>query len=115
MIAHRAKHAWLQVAEGHIIRKTADIQFGIAMTVRIAANDKHMVSAVASHVGQRHGLIVKQQVRDRPGHALLKRGRTARTIRYRLGPDATGADDQAGHAPSLCARPRWYFINHKSS
>jgi hypothetical protein len=29
------------------------------------------------------------------GHALLKRGRAARTIRYRLGPEAAGAHDQA--------------------
>jgi hypothetical protein len=29
---------------------------------------------VRSHVGQRHGPIVKQLIRDRPGHAALKRG-----------------------------------------
>ena len=73
MIAHGAEHARLEVAEGHVIRKTADVQFGIAMTVRIAANDKHMFSPVAPHVGQRHWLIVKQQVRDRSGHAATKR------------------------------------------
>jgi hypothetical protein len=33
-----------------------------------------MFSAVTSHVGQRHGLVVKHKVRDRPGHATLKRG-----------------------------------------
>jgi hypothetical protein len=39
MIAHCADHAWLQIAEGHVIRKTAYIQFGVAMTVRITARD----------------------------------------------------------------------------
>ena len=80
MIAHGAEHARLEVAEGHVIRKTADVQFGIAMTVRIAANDKHMFSAVASHVGQPHGLIVKYQVRDRPRHLTLKRGHAVKII-----------------------------------
>jgi len=39
------------------------------LAVWIAANHKHMFSAVASHVGQPHGLILEQKVRDRPGHA----------------------------------------------
>ena len=73
MIAHGAEHARLEVAEGHVIRKTADVQFGIAMTVRIAANDKHMFSAVAPHIGQRYRLVVEQKVRDRPGHRPSKR------------------------------------------
>jgi hypothetical protein len=80
MIAHGAEHAWLKVAEGHLIWKTADVQLGVATTVRIAANDKHMFSAVTSHVGQRHGLVVKQKVRDCPGHAALKRGRADKQI-----------------------------------
>jgi hypothetical protein len=50
------------------------------MTARIAATDEHSVSAVTSHVGQRHGLAVKQQVRDRPGHAPLKRGPSGRAL-----------------------------------
>jgi hypothetical protein len=50
MIAHGAKHARLQISEGHFVRKAADIDFGIVVTVRIAANDKHMVSAEAPHV-----------------------------------------------------------------
>jgi hypothetical protein len=76
MIAHCADHAWLQVVEGHVIRKTADVQFGIVMTARIAATDKHSVSTVASHVGQRQGLVVEQKVRDCPWHRLSKRDRS---------------------------------------
>ena len=52
------------------VMKTADVQFGVVMTT----TDEHSVSTLASHVGQRHGLIVKHQVRDRPGHAASKRG-----------------------------------------
>jgi len=37
MIARCAEHAWLHVVEGHVIQKTADIQFGTVMTARIAA------------------------------------------------------------------------------
>jgi hypothetical protein len=33
------------------------------VAVRIAATDKHAVSTVTSHVGQRHGLAVEQKVR----------------------------------------------------
>ena len=68
MIAHCAEHTWLQVAKGHVIRKTADVQFGVVITVRIAAIDEHVATPEGSHVGQPHGLIVKHQVRDRPGH-----------------------------------------------
>jgi len=50
----------------------ADVHLRVVMTVRIAAIDEHMFSAVASHVGQPHGLIVKHQVRDRPGHRPIK-------------------------------------------
>ena len=57
------------MVEGHIIRKTADIQFGVEMTVRIAATDEHSVSTVNTHVGQRQGLVVKQEVRDCLGMA----------------------------------------------
>jgi hypothetical protein len=74
MIARCAEHAWLQVVEGHVIRKTADVQFGVVMTVWIAAADEHVATPVGSHVGQRHGPIVKQLIRDHPGHAALKRG-----------------------------------------
>jgi len=41
------------------------------MTARIAATDEHSVSTVISHVGQRHWLVVKQEVRDRPWHAVM--------------------------------------------
>jgi hypothetical protein len=37
VIAYCAEHAGLQIVEGHVIRKTADIQFGAVMTARIAA------------------------------------------------------------------------------
>ena len=49
----------LQVVEGHIIRKTADVQFGVVITIRIAASDEHMVSTETPHVGQPHGLVVE--------------------------------------------------------
>ena len=58
MIAHGAEHPPLQLPKGHVVGEPADIHLGIVMTVRIAANDKHMFSAVTSHVGQRYGLIV---------------------------------------------------------
>jgi hypothetical protein len=74
MIAQRAEHAWLQVVEGHFIRKTADVQFGIVITVRIAATDEHAGSPEASHVRERHGFVVEQQVRDCLGHSPSKRG-----------------------------------------
>ena len=70
MITHCADHACLQVVEDHVIRKTADVQFGVMMTARIAATDEHPASTLASHVDQRHGLVVEQKVRDRPRHRL---------------------------------------------
>jgi hypothetical protein len=45
------------------------------MTVRIAATDEHSVSTVNTHVGQRQGLVVKQEVRDCLGHGLSERER----------------------------------------
>jgi len=82
MIAHCAEHPWLQIAKGHVVGEPADVQFGVVITVRIAANDKRMFSAVTSHVGQRHGLVVKQQVRDRPGHWLQWYVRTAGVFNF---------------------------------
>ena len=73
MIAHGAEHPPLQLAKGHVVGEPADVQFGVVITVRIAAIDEHMFSAVTSHVGQTHGLVVEYKVRDRPGHAALKR------------------------------------------
>ena len=74
MVAHCAEHPGLQISIGHVVGKAADVQFGVVMAVWIAAIDEHMVSTVASHVGPRHRLIVKHQVRDRPGHRLSERG-----------------------------------------
>ena len=45
-----------------------------------AAADEHVATPVGSHVGQRHGPIVKQLIRDRPGHAALKRGLSGRAL-----------------------------------
>ena len=45
-----------------------------------AAADEHVATPVGSHVGQRHGPIVKQLIRDRPGHAALKRGLSGNTL-----------------------------------
>jgi hypothetical protein len=58
----------MQVVESDVIEEAGDIQLRAVMTDRIAAGDEHPVSTVASHVGERHWLIVKQQVRDRPRH-----------------------------------------------
>jgi hypothetical protein len=78
MITPCADHAWLQVVEDHVIRKTADVQFGVMMTARIAATDEQPASTVTSPVGQRHGLLVEQKVRDRPGHRPSKRSTSRR-------------------------------------
>ena len=67
----------MKVVEGDVIRKAAEVQSGAVMTARIAATDEHAVSTVTSHVGQRHGLVVEQKVRDCPGHRLSKRERGA--------------------------------------
>src|SRR6266436_6853307 len=58
--------------------KTADVQFGVMMTARIAATDEHPASTLASHVDQRHGLGLEQKVRDWPGHRPSKRGTSRR-------------------------------------
>jgi hypothetical protein len=63
MIAHGAEHPPLQLYKGHAVGESADVQFSVAMAARIAATDKHAVSTVTSHVGQRHGLAVEQKVR----------------------------------------------------
>ena len=67
MIAHGAEHPPLQLPKGHVVGEPADVQFGVVITVRIAAIDEHAATPVGSHVGQPHGLVVKHQVRDRPG------------------------------------------------
>jgi hypothetical protein len=80
VIAHGAEHPPLQLPKGHAVEEPADVHFGVVGAIRIAANDKHMFSTVASHVAQPRGLIVKHQVRDRPGHRLSKCERGHRQI-----------------------------------
>jgi hypothetical protein len=73
MIAHGAKHPGLQISKGHVVGKAASVDLSVVVTVRIAAVDEHAGSPEASYIRERHGLVVKQQVRDRAGHALSKR------------------------------------------
>jgi hypothetical protein len=68
MIAHGAKHSPLQIPKGHVVGKAASVDLSVVVTVRIAAIDEHAGSPEASHIGQRHGLVVKQQVWDGPWH-----------------------------------------------
>ena len=77
MIAHCTEHPPLQLSKGHVVGEPADVHFGVVITVRIAAIDEHVAPPVGSHVGQRHGLVMEQKVRDRPGHRLSKRERGA--------------------------------------
>jgi hypothetical protein len=79
MIAHGAASA-VAAPQRSGCPGAADVQFGVVMTVGIAAIDEHVATAVGSHVGQPHGVIVKHQVRDRPGHAALKRGLSGNTL-----------------------------------
>ena len=67
MIAHRAEHPPLRLPKDHVVGEPADVQFGVVVTVRIAAIDEHVATPVGSHVGQPQ-LVVKYKVRDRPGH-----------------------------------------------
>jgi len=61
MTAHGAKHSRLQIPEGHIVGKTAaGVDLGVVVAVRIAAIDDDPVSPEASHVRQRHRLVVQQ-------------------------------------------------------
>jgi hypothetical protein len=50
MIAHGAKHAWLQISKGHVVGKAAGVDLGIVVTIRIAAADDHAGSPEAPHV-----------------------------------------------------------------
>ena len=74
MIAHGAKQPGLKIPEGHGIRKAAGVDLSVVKAVRIAATDNHAVSPVGPHIRERHRLVVKKKVRDRPGHAPSKRG-----------------------------------------
>jgi hypothetical protein len=69
MIAHGAKHPGLQISKRHVVGKAAGVDLSVVVAVWIAAIDEHSVSTVAPHIRERHRLVVKQQVRDRPGHA----------------------------------------------
>src|SRR5882672_4152787 len=64
MIAHCTEHPGLQICKGHVVGKAANVDLSVMVTVRIAANDKHMFLTVASHVGQPHGLVVEYKVRE---------------------------------------------------
>jgi hypothetical protein len=72
MIAHGAKHPGSQVSKGHVVGKAASVDLSGVVTVRIAAIDEHAGSPEASHIRERHGLVVKQQVWDCPGHARIE-------------------------------------------
>jgi hypothetical protein len=74
MIARGAEHPGLQISKGHIVGKAAGVDLSVVMAVRIAAVDEHAGSPEASHIRERHGLVVQQKVRDRPGHDASKRG-----------------------------------------
>jgi hypothetical protein len=41
MIAHGAKHPWLQISKGHVVWKAGSVDFSVAVTARIAAVDEH--------------------------------------------------------------------------
>jgi len=75
VVADGAEHQRLQITEGHVVRQAAGVDLSVVVTVRIAAVDDHAGSPEASHIRERHGLVVKQQVWDRPGHSPLKRDR----------------------------------------
>jgi len=75
MITHCAEHPVLQISKGHVVGKAVSVDLSVMVTVRIAANDKHTVSAVTSHVAQTRGLVVEYEVRDCPGHRVTKRVR----------------------------------------
>ena len=42
MVAHGAEHPPLQLPKGHVVGELADVQFGVVITVRIAAIDEHV-------------------------------------------------------------------------
>src|SRR6266851_5278527 len=71
MIAHGAKHPGLQISKGHVVGKAAGVDLSVVVTVRIAAVDEHVSSPEAAHIRERHGLVVKQKVRD-PSRASTK-------------------------------------------
>jgi hypothetical protein len=100
MIAHGAEHSWLQLSKGHVVGERADVQFGVVITVRIAAIDEHVVSTVSSHVGEPHGLIVKHQIRDRPGPYQLLNRRASKSS-CSLGLSSTGLKKRSQRRETL--------------
>ena len=64
MIAHCAKHPGLQISKRHVVGKVAGVDLSVVVTVRIAAVDEHVGSPEASHIRERHRLVVQQEVRD---------------------------------------------------
>ena len=67
----------MESASPHV-GEPADVQFGVVITVRIAAIDEDVATPVGAHVGQRHGLSLKHQVGDRPRHPHQLLNRTRR-------------------------------------
>ncbi len=63
MIAHGAKHPRLQISKSQVVGKTAGVDLSIVVAARIAAVDDHAGSPEASHIRERHRLVVEQQVR----------------------------------------------------
>jgi hypothetical protein len=86
MIAHCAKHPGLQISKGHVVGKANGVDLSVVVTVWIAAINEHPGSPEASHIRERHGLIVKQKIWDRPRHFAIKlRNRTGKQIVPQLG------------------------------
>jgi hypothetical protein len=110
MIAHCTEHPGLQICKGHVVGKAANVDLSVMVTVRIAANDKHMFSTVASHVGQPHGLVVEYKVRDCPGHPekLAPNPRLGNPLEVAPWCQGTqqGRPPQRSRLPSGCIRTR---------
>jgi hypothetical protein len=77
MIADGADHAMLQIIESDLVWEAINVQLGIVVAAWVRAVDEQAALSQASHIRERHRLVVKHQVRDRPGHARMippKRG-----------------------------------------
>jgi hypothetical protein len=70
MIADGADHAMLQI-NYDLVWEAINVQLGIVMAAWVRAVDEQAALSRASHIRERHRLVVKQQVRDRPGHARM--------------------------------------------
>jgi hypothetical protein len=71
MIADGADHAMLQIVESDLVWEAINVQLGIVVAAWGRAVDEQAALSQASHIRERHRLVVKQQVRDRPGHARM--------------------------------------------